>query len=515
MLAFALLLSCHKDGGDSSIDSATDSGGDDSATDSTAPLPALGLIPLPTIVDIGDGAFVLGEDAAIAWSGGGENEADLLATALRASTGLALPVVEGTGDIRLVLDAALDIPLEAYELDVDATGVTIAAPDATGLFWGTQTLRELLPPETLGTAPTGVALPLQFVHVEDAPRFAWRGFMIDVARHFFPVADLERLIELLALHKLNTLHVHLTDDQGWRIEIASWPDLTAIGGSTEVGGGAGGYYTQAEWQALVAYGAARHVTLVPEIDFPGHSHAALASYGELNEDGVPLELYTGEGVITTPLWLEGEITRTFVEDVWTEMAAITPGPWVHIGGDEAIDATPEEYEAFLTWLQGVIVAQGKTMIGWDEIGSVDLEPPYVAQYWWHPDLAADAAANGATIVSSPPEHAYLEMIQDDDATYGDEWAGIVTTQNAYLWNPVPYGVDEIDVLGVEAALWTEWIDSVEKMDFMTWPRLCAIAEVGWSTESDWSGFADRLAFHGLRLDSLGVGYYPTSEIAWR
>ena len=511
MLAFALFVSCNKDAGDSVVDSAVD----DTAIDTGAPVPALGLVPLPEIVDVGDGELVLGADAFIAWTGGGESEAELLALALRASTGFPLPVVEGDGDVRLVLDPALDVPLEGYELDVDESGVTITAPDTAGLFWGTQTFRELLPPPTLADDETAVAPVIPFVHIQDAPRFEWRGFMIDVARHFFPVADLERLIDLLALHKLNRLHVHLTDDQGWRIEIESWPDLTAIGGSTEVGGGPGGFYTQAEWQALVAYGAARHVTLVPEIDFPGHSHAALASYGELNEDGVPLDLYTGEGVITTPLWLDGEITYKFVEDVWTEVAAIAPGPWVHIGGDEAIDATPEEYAAFLTWLGDVIAAQGKTLIGWDEIGSVDLDPPYFAQYWWHPDLAADAAANGATIISSPPEHAYLEMIQSSDATYGDEWAGIVTTKDAYVWNPVPSGVDEIDVAGVEAALWTEWIDTVEKMDFMTWPRLCAIAEVGWTAEPDWASFQERMPLHGERLDALDVGYYATPEIEWR
>jgi hexosaminidase len=503
VLAFALFAACNKDARDSAVD------------DTATPVPDLGLVPVPGIVDLGEGAFVLDADSSVGWSGGGVSEAELLASALRGPTGFPFSVVEGDGDIQLVLDPALDVPLEGYELDVDAGGVTITAPDTGGLFWGTQTLRQLLPPPTLGTDALDVAPAIPFVHVEDAPRFEWRGFMIDVARHFFPVADLERLIDLLALHKLNRLHVHLTDDQGWRIEIASWPDLTAIGGSTEVGGGPGGFYTQAEWQALVAYGAARHITLVPEIDFPGHSHAALASYGELNEDGVPLDLYTGEGVITTPLWLEGEITYTFVEDVWTEMAAITPGPWVHIGGDEAIDATPEEYAAFLTWLQDVITAQGKTMIGWDEIGSVDLDPPYFAQYWWHPELAGDAAANGATIISSPPEHAYLEMIQSADATYGDEWAGIVTLQDAYVWNPVPAGVDEIDVAGVEAALWTEWIDTVEKMDFMTWPRLCAIAEVGWTAEPDWTRFRERMPLHGDRLDALGVGYYAAPEIAWR
>jgi hexosaminidase len=513
LLTFALFVACNKDAGDSVPgigDSTTDT-----SEDTGAPVPALGLVPIPMSVDVGDGALEVDADASIAWTGGGESEAELLAAALRASTGFALPVVEGDGTVRLVLDPSLDVPLEGYELDVGESGVTITAPDSAGLFWGTQTLRELLPPSTLGPAETDVAPTIPFVHIEDAPRFEWRGFMIDVARHFFPVGDLERLIDLMALHKLNRLHVHLTDDQGWRIEISSWPDLTAIGGSTEVGGGPGGFYTQAEWQALAAYGAARHITLVPEIDFPGHSHAALASYGELNEDGVPLELYTGADVITTPLWLDGEITYKFVEDVWTEVAAIAPGPWVHIGGDEAIDATPEEYAAFLTWLQGVIVAQGKTAIGWDEIGSVDLDAPYFAQYWWHPALAADAASDGATIISSPPEHAYLEMVQSEDATYGDDWAGIVTTQDAYVWDPVPLGVDDIDLAGVEAALWTEWIDTVAKMDFMTWPRLCAIAEVGWTADRDWTSFRERMPLHGERLDALGVDYYATPEIAWR
>ncbi|MFZ5477124.1 MAG: beta-N-acetylhexosaminidase, partial [Myxococcota bacterium] len=394
---------------------------------------------------------------------------------------------------------------ESYVLDVTADGVTIVGADAAGVFWGTQTLRQLV---------TAEGVPA--VHVEDAPRFAWRGLMIDVARHFFTVEDLERQIDLMALHKLNRLHLHLTDDQGWRIEIESWPDLTAIGGSTEVGGGPGGFYTQGEYVALVEYAAERQIIVVPEIDFPGHSHAALASYAELNESGEREELYTGAGVISTPLWLEGEATAGFVEDVWREVAALTPGEWVHVGGDEAIDATPEQYAAFVTWLQGVVAAEGKTMIGWDEIGDVALTPPFVAQWWVDHDNAQDAIARGGMMIASPAHHAYLDMVHDAEATFGQTWAGPVGVRDAYDWEPLPPSVDEDDVLGVEGALWTEYVDTVERMDFMVWPRLAAHAEIGWTPQAlrDWEGFRARLGEHGARLDALGVGYYRSPEVDW-
>ena len=491
------------------------SGSDPAPNPDGLAIPAL--LPLPAVVDAGDGRFTLDATSTVTWSGGGEAEAELLAEALRPATGFDLPVSAGEdGDIVLLVDATLDLPAEGYRIDVDDTCVRIAAADAAGVYYGTQTLRQLLPSAIFYASTLTGGWDIPGVHVEDAPRFGWRGFMFDVARHFFDRAEVERQIDLMALHKLNRLHLHLTDDQGWRIEIQSWPLLTAIGGSTEVGGGDGGYYTQEDYAAIVTYAAARHIVVVPEIDFPGHSNAALASYGELNADGVPLDLYTGSGVISTPLWLEGVATWDFVEDVWGEVAAITPGGWVHVGADEAIDTDPDDYAVFVPWLQGVVGDAGKTMVGWDEIGDVELAPPFLNQLWFDPSRTVVSVDQGGTMIASPAEHTYLDMVHDTDATFGQTWAGPTSVEDAYDWDPVIAGVDEADVEGVEAALWTELIDSNAKLDFMVWPRLVAIAEVAWTADDarDWEDFRGRLGAHGERLSALGVGYYASPEVDW-
>lgn len=470
------------------------------------------LVPLPQLIKPGTGTFTLNADASLGATGPAVFAAEQLANYLRRPTGFALPV-ESTGEITLTLSD--DLPAEAYTLEVTTEGVQIAASDAAGLFYGSQTLRQLFPAAIFG-AQSAQVWTVPVVQIADVPRFEWRGVMIDVARHFFTVTEIERQIELLALHKLNRLHLHLTDDQGWRIEILSWPNLATWGGSTEVGGGSGGYYTQDEFRGLVAFAAERHVTLIPEIDFPGHAHAALASYPELNESGVAAELYTGEAVITTPLWLAGPETARFVADVWHEVAALSPASVVHIGGDEAIDTSDADYRAFVQSLQATVALDGKELLGWDEIGIVPLNSPFLAQYWYDADNAREAVKNGARIIASPAEYAYFDMIQSPDAAYGQVWAGIVGTEQAYDWDPELEGVSGVDIAGVEACAWTEYIDDEEKLDFMLWPRLAALAEVGWTLpgERDWAGFSERLGWHGARLDVLGVGYYRTVEVEW-
>ena len=369
--------------------------GKDPAAEETPPAPRL--VPAPDVLTQEEGSYTLDESSGIT---GMDDEAALLRAAL-SSTGLPL---EGA-DIVLATDD--ELAPGAYELDID-DGVRIVGGDAAGVFWGTQTLRQLLPPETLG-ASTDVAPVLPRVHIEDAPRFAWRGYMLDVARHFFTKEEVERQIDLMALHKLSVLHMHLTDDQGWRIEIEGWPELTEIGGATEVGGGEGGWYTAEDWAEIVAYGAARHITVVPEIDFPGHSNAAVASVAALNESGEPADVYTGEGVISTPLWLEGPDTWDFVADVWTAMAEMTPTDEVHIGGDEAVDIDAVSYADFLLDLQDHVESQGKGLIGWDEVATAGLTPPYTAQYWWDDGNAQMAWKAGAGVIISPAEHCYLDM----------------------------------------------------------------------------------------------------------
>lgn len=498
-----LLLACRDD---------EETGSPPDTDDGPADATVSGLVPLPALVEDGEGVYALDAGTQIVAAGDAEDVGALLAEALRPATGLPLEVVEEGEGVVLTLDASLGA--EAYTLDVTEDGVALVGGDADGLFWGTQTLRQLLPPASLSTDEQDVEWAVPVVHIEDAPRFAWRGLMIDVARHFFTIEELERQVDLLALHKMNRLHLHLTDDQGWRVEITGWPDLAAIGGATEVGGGTGGYYTQAELGALIDYAEARHVTVVPEIDFPGHANAALSAYAELNEDGVCADVYTGAGVISTPLWLDGPDTYDFVEDVLVEVAALTSGPWLHVGGDEAVDVSDADYAAFVQWMQEVVAAEGKTMVAWDEVGDVALDTPFVTQHWIDADRARAAAAQGGSILSSPAEHAYLDMMYDYDGEYGQIWAGPIDIEAAYDWDPVPSGVDEAQVLGVEGALWTEYVDDEEKLDFMVWPRLAAHAELGWSEQGDWADFRERLAWHGARLETLGVGFNATDEVDW-
>ncbi|MFN7143915.1 MAG: beta-N-acetylhexosaminidase [Myxococcota bacterium] len=491
-------------------------GGPDGVPGGGRDLDVPALVPLPLVVEDGVGLYTLDDDTVVAAS---DTEAlavaEQLAEAMRPSTGLPLPVEEGdAGGIVLVL--ADGLPAEGYTLDVDETGVVVTASDAAGLFYGTQTLLQLLSPWVYAGHAEGVAWEVPFVHVEDAPRFPWRGFMLDVARHFFTVDEVKRQIDLIAMHKMNRLHLHLTDDQGWRIEIESWPLLAEYGGATEVGHGQGGYYTQEEFADLVDYAAARHVTVVPEIDFPGHANAALSAYDELNESGFAADPYTGAPVLSTPLWLDGPDTHRMVEDVWREVAALTPGEWAHIGADEAIGIDEADYEAFVVWLQGVLAEEGKTIVGWDEIGGAGLAPPFVGQHWFDERRARTLVTEGGGLISSPAEHCYLDMRQDEHAEFGQTWAGRIDVERAYAWDPVPDGVAEADVLGVEGALWTEYVDDEVKLDLMAWPRLVSLAEVGWTADDQtlWPTFEPRLAWHGARLEVLGVGFYRSPGVDW-
>jgi hexosaminidase len=478
--------------------------------DQEGSFPAVALIPAPLSLEQSDGGFVFDAATALGAEGDAVPVAEAFAGWLRPSTGWDLPVATD-GAVRFTLSEGLDA--EAYSLSVSSTGIEVVASDAAGLYWGAQSLRQLMRPEVYaGEAAKRWAVAA--VEIQDAPRFPDRGLMLDVARHFFTVAEIERQIELMAVYKLNRLHLHLTDDQGWRIEIRSWPDLTTIGGSLEVGGGAGGWYSQAEYEGIVAFAAERHVTVIPEIDMPGHAHAALASYPELNEGGVAPELYTGAGVISTPLCLDCPATMGFVEDVIAEVAAMTPAAELHIGGDEAVDVSDADYAAFLVEVQQIVAAQGKTLIGWDEIAGASLDAPFRAQHWWHDELAAEAVTQGGRIIGSPTDHAYFDMMYDADGRFGQVWAGFINVHTAYSWEPTVVGVDVADVDGVEGALWTELIEDEGQMDFMLWPRAAALAEVGWSAEKDWGDFSARLAAHGPRLEAQGVAYYASPEIAW-
>ena len=343
--------------------------------------------------------------------------------------------------------------------------------------------------------------------------------MLDVARHFFGVEDVRRFIDLMSVYKLNRLHLHLSDDQGWRLAIRSWPRLTSVGGRTQVGGGPGGYLTQRQYAAIVAYARARFVDVVPEIDMPGHVNAALSAYAKLSCDNVAPEPYTGIEVGFSSLCIRKELTYAFVDDVVGELAALTPGPYIHIGGDEAHSTDPDEYRAFVERVQRIVRAHGKRMLGWEEIARTRLRRTSVVQHWHDPALAARAVEQGAKLVMSPATKAYLDMKYQPDSPLGLTWAGTTTVRDAYSWDPatqVP-GVGEKDVLGVEAPLWTETTESRADLDFLAFPRLLGVAEIGWSPAAgrSWSSYRRRLAAHGPRLEALGVGFYRSPDVPWR
>ena len=385
--------------------------------------------------------------------------AEYLAESLRPATGLPLPVVAlsaaaAPGDIRLATnDGDPSLGDEGYTLTIERDGVSLSAYRPAGVFWGVQTVRQLLPPASRrheAARPVGAGDG----RVRDLPRFAWRGAMLDVARSFFGVADVKRHIDRLAYYKLNRFHIHLSDDQGWRIEIRSRPKLTETSGRTAIAGGNAGYYTQAEYAEIVAYARSRYIVVVPEIDMPGHTNAALAAYAELSCDGKLRQPYTGRDVGFSSLCIGPESTYQFVDDVVRELAALTPGPWIHIGGDEASETKPADYAAFMQRALASVRAHGKQPIGWGEIARVEPIGDAIVQHWIPTDegLARKAVAQGAKLIMSPASRVYLDMQYTRSTRLGQDWAGRIEVKDAYGWDPASFvkGVAESQIEGVEA-----------------------------------------------------------------
>jgi len=428
----------------------------------------------------------------------------------------------------VVIDAAIGLPAEGYRLRVTDDGVRIDASDAAGAFYGARTLRQLV-----RERDGGWECPR--VEIEDAPRFAYRGVMLDVARHFFPVATVCAYIDHAADLKFNALHLHLSDDQGWRLEMHSRPELTARAAGLAAGGDEGGFYTQDDYRTIVEYAARRHMTVVPEFDMPGHTHAVGLAYpelaaapvlsaeierttaeyaqefgGDLPKAGVP---YTGIAVGFSSLRIYDEATYAFVRDVFTELAALTPGPYLHLGGDEALGTSPEDYALFVRRAAEIVAATGKVPVAWHEAGAVaGLPAGTIGQYWGFVEPTADAAADARAIVAgggrlivSPADAAYLDMKPDAASTLGLTWAnGPTSLEDAYGWDParlIP-GVGEADVLGVEAPMWTETIRTLADIEAMAFPRIAALAEVAWSPASaplrTWPSFQSRVALAAIR-----------------
>jgi hexosaminidase len=447
-----------------------------------------------------------------------------LAEKLNTSTGYGIQVATAAGTLAKgsihlgISDSESALGEEGYLLTISEDLVSLTANTPAGIFRGIQTIRQLLPPAIesatiqtcLWTMPCGT--------IRDTPRFSWRGVMLDVARHFFSVKDVERFIDLMAYYKMNRFHLHLSDDQGWRIMINSWPKLATYGGNTQVGGGRGGYYSQEEYTHIVEYAQRRYITVIPEIDMPGHTNAALASYAELNCNGAASLLYSGIDVGFSALCVDKEITYMFVNDVVKELAALTPGPYIHVGGDEVATLNAADYNRFIERVQTIVQAHGKQMIGWAEIAQARLSPSSIAQHW-KDNFAQLAVQQNAKVIMSPAHKLYMDIKYNDSTQLGLIWAGYIGVKDAYEWEPttIVSGVTENDILGIEAALWSETIQTMTDAEYMVFPRLPGYAEIGWSQIKDrtWEDYEKRLGSHGLRLKALGINFYPSPDVAWK
>jgi hexosaminidase len=513
------------------------------------------LIPLPQKMEVLDGSFQLAPETRVYADAASSETAQYLAAHLATATGWHLKVSENpsvetpaasTTDIILTTNHAdANLGAEGYALTVATNRVTISAPTQAGLFYGVQTLLQLLPPAIFSTnTVTNVDWRAPCVQIEDWPRFKWRGLMLDVSRHFFTKPEVEQLLDAMALHKLNTFHWHLADDQGWRIEIKQYPRLTSVGAwrsgigfqldpgsSTAYGpdGRYGGFYTQDDIREVVAYAQKLHITIVPEIEMPGHSVAALAAYPELSCSGKPQSTDIGGGVNAGVYCAGREETFEFLQNVLMEIFALFPSPYIHIGGDEVpkdnwkkcpLDqarmkqeglANEEELQAyFIRRMEKFINAHGRTMIGWSEIMQGGLAKNAVVMDWT--GGGREAAGAGHDVVMTPTSNCYFDRAQGpDDASELPAGGGFLPLEKVYALEPIPARLApemQSHILGAQGNVWTEYIPNLKHLEYMTFPRLCALAEVTWSAKDgrNFDDFKNRLQIHEQRLDALGINY---------
>lgn len=473
---------------------------------------------------------------------------ELLGEYLGAAVGAKLKVAQG-GPTEDEKDLIVLMPggprmaergAEYYELDVRPDAIIVRAGGSAGAFYAVQTLRQLLPPETLAPGKSaGKPLDIGCLLVKDQPRYSHRGMLLDCGRHFMTPEFVKRYIDLLALHKLNVLHWHLTDDQGWRVEIKKYPKLTEVGAwrkatrddeqPRDAQGRYGGFYTQDQIRAIVAYAAARHVTIVPEIEMPGHAQAALASYPDLSCTGGPFEVGTQWGVIDDVFCAGNDHTFEFLQDVLSEVLELFPGQFIHVGGDECpkerwkkcakcqariqADHLKDEHELqsyFIRRIEKFLNSKGKRLIGWDEILEGGLAPNATVQSWRGMDGAVAAAMAGHDVISSPTSHCYLDYAQSN-APGEPTNMGFIPLQRVYEFEPTPAKLNAEQarhILGLEGNIWTEHAPQL-RIDWQVFPRLCALAEIGWSPQParKWDDFTRRMKTHYRRLDALGVTYF--------
>jgi hexosaminidase len=498
-----------------------------------------GLLPLPVQVTAQPGGFALTDATTIRADASLADAATWLAAVLRAAT--RLPLRESDeGELRIVRDETL--VEEAYRLEVTSRGATLSAGSDSGAFWGVQTLRQLLGPDAFRRAPVGEnAWSVPACSIEDRPRFAWRGCLLDVARHFLPKDGVLRFLDLMAAHKLNVLHLHLTDDQGWRMQVRRYPQLTEVGGwrtQSQVGNSRptvrdgrphGGFYTQDDLREIVAYAGQRHITVLPEIDLPGHMQAAIAAYPELGNTDQRLPVWTDWGINDNVLNVEDK-TLAFFRNVLDEVMDVFPSTYISLGGDEVPttqwQASPQAQQrmrdlalrdeaALQSWFIGELAAHlsanGRRLVVWDELVESGLPDGALVQSWRGIEGGLEAIAAGHDVVMCPEQEVYLDHRQSerDDEPIPVGYARGV--EDVRRFRPVPDGLDDEaaqHIVGAQAQVWTEHLDNPRRVDYATFPRLAAFAEAVWSGPVT-DDFLTRLREDHLpRLDALGVEYRP-------
>jgi hexosaminidase len=480
------------------------------------------LIPKPLEIISSNNGFPLDEFTSIHTSANVEGFKEVgmfLADNIKLKTGLSLQINKDKKATIISinqLDGAETNSSEAYQLIITPDSIVLNSQTAAGAFRGIQTIRQIIPEISNDTLSENKIWVIPTGKIIDAPQFEYRGAMLDVSRHFFSVEDVKKYIDVLSYYKFNVLHLHLTDDQGWRIEIKSWPKLTEIGGRSEVGGESGGFYTQEEYTEIVNYAMARYITIVPEIDMPGHTNSASFSYPFLNGNGKSLEYYEGTEVGFSTLDTRKDSVYDFIDDVIREVSSLSPGPYFHIGGDESHVTKKEDYVYFVNRVEKIVQKYGKQMVGWDEVATANIDSTSIAQWWASKENIKKALAKNMKVILSPANKAYLDMKYDTLSKFGLNWAGYIPVDTAYIWNPESY-LPKGSILGIEAPLWTETVSNIEELEYLAFPRAIGYAELGWTIEEnrDWDDYKVRLANQTHYLDRMNIKYFPSSLIEWK
>jgi len=523
----------------------------------------ISVIPQPVSLVRGSGSYSLPSDVSIITGNNPEIKriAGFLSKTITTVTGNDVAIKEGSGatskSIFLSLAGDKSIAKEGYRLKVGADGISIIATDPAGIFYGVQTLLQLLPKEIAGDKKVQRDWTIPVVTIEDRPRFGWRGLMLDVSRHFFTKEQVKDFIDQMVKYKFNLLHMHLTDDQGWRVEIKSLPKLTEIGAwrvdKTGTFGGFsdplpneprtyGGFYTQEDIKEIVQYAKDRFVNILPEVDIPGHSLAAIASYPELTSTPGTYAVNSGEklmvwpgggkhfyGLIDNSLCPAKENVYTFLDKVFTELAQLFPFEYIHMGGDETArnfwEKSPEIKELmkreklkdlnevqsyFVKRVEKIINSKGKKLIGWDEILEGGLAPNAAVMSWRGMKGGIEAAKQGHEVVMSPTDFVYIDYMQGDVAIEPPVYATL-RLKKTYSFEPVPDGVNPSLIKGGQANLWTEQVYNTRHLQYMVWPRAFAVSEALWSPKDkrNWNDFVRRVEDHFGRLDAAQVKYAPS------